>query len=176
MNVERLYVKYDDIHQEVESLYRQIQNANYLPDYIIAIGTGGFIPARILRSYLNIPIICMTVGFYSDDDKLQKRTKRIQMIEKDSLEHKMIKGKKIIVIDELDDTRSTLQYVTNLLLDLGPKEISVGVLHNKKKEKEGRLDKSIKYFSGKMIEDRWVVYPWESTNIVEHNHLCKNTF
>ena len=74
------------------------------------------------------------------------------MIEKDSPEHKMIKGKKIMVIDELDDTRYTLQYITDLLLDLGPKEIGVGVLHNKSKEKKGKLDKSIKYFSGKTIQ------------------------
>tara|TARA_B100000745_G_C20110071_1_gene379948 strand:+ start:199 stop:744 length:546 start_codon:yes stop_codon:yes gene_type:complete len=171
--VDKFYVKYDDVHHEVESLYRQIENSNYLPDYIIAIGTGGFIPARILRSYLNIPIICITVGFYNKSDKLHKKAKRIQMIEKNSSEHKMIKGKNIIVIDELDDTRSTLQYVTDLLLDLEPKEISVGVLHNKKKKKVGKLNKSIKYFSGKIIADKWVVYPWESTNIEEHNQLCK---
>ena len=66
--VDKFYVKYDDVHHEVESLYRQIENSNYLPDYIIAIGTGGFIPARILRSYLNIPIICITVGFYNKSD------------------------------------------------------------------------------------------------------------
>ena len=172
----KIYIRYDDIHQEVERLYLKMKDANYVPDYIIAIGTGGFIPARILRSYLDIPIICMTVGFYGNDDKLQKKKKKVQMIEKNSLEHQMIKGKKIIVIDELDDTRTTLPYIINLLLELEPAEISVGVLHNKKKEKEGKLDRNNKYFSGKMIEDRWVVYPWETTNIVEHNQLCKNTF
>ena len=169
MDIEKFYVKYDDVHHEVESLYQQIANSNYSPDYIIAIGSGGFIPARILRSYLNIPIICITVGFYSDDDKLQKKTTRIQMIEKNSSEHKMIKGKKIMVYDELDDTRYTLQYITDLLLDLGPKEIGVGVLHNKSKEKKGKLDKSIKYFSGKTIADKWIIYPWESTDIDKHN-------
>ena len=175
MDVEKFYVKYDDVHHVVESLYKQIENSNYLPDYIIAIGTGGFIPARILRSYLNIPIICITVGFYNKNDKLQKKAKRIQMIEKESPEHKMIKGKKIMVIDELDDTRYTLQYITDLLLDLGPKEIGVGVLHNKSKEKKGKLNKSIKYFSGKTIADKWIIYPWESTDIDKHNQLCEQS-
>ena len=95
MDVEKFYVKYDDVHHVVESLYKQIENSNYLPDYIIAIGTGGFIPARILRSYLNIPIICITVGFYSDDDKLQKKTTRIQMIEKIVQNIKWLKEKKL---------------------------------------------------------------------------------
>jgi hypoxanthine phosphoribosyltransferase len=173
--MEKYYMKYEDIHIETENLYNIISNSGYSPDVIIAVGTGGFIPARILKSFFKIPIICVTISFYNEDNKLQDKTNKIQWIQKGSNEHMMIKNKKILVVDELDDTRSSLQYVTNELLEYEPSEIAVGVLHNKIKEKKGVLDKRIKYFYSKQIADKWIIYPWEATDIIEHNKLCESS-
>lgn len=38
-------------------------------DAMVAIGGGGFIPARILRSFLNIPIYTVTLAYYDANDK-----------------------------------------------------------------------------------------------------------
>ena len=173
--MEKYYFKYEDIHREAGNLYNVISNSGYSPDVIIAIGTGGFIPARILKSFFKKQIICVTIGYYDENDKLQDKTNKIQWIQKGSDEHKMIKNKKILIIDELDDTRSSLQYVTNELLEYEPSEIAVGVLHNKIKEKKGVLDKRIKYFCSKQIADKWIIYPWEVTDIIAHNKLCESS-
>lgn len=45
---DKLYYTYDQIHELVYS--RQEQIITFSPDIIIAIGTGGFIPARIIKS------------------------------------------------------------------------------------------------------------------------------
>jgi hypoxanthine phosphoribosyltransferase len=173
--MEKYYIKYEDIHIEAENLYNIISNSGFNPDVIIAVGTGGFIPARILKSFFKKPIICVTISFYNEDNKLQDKINKIQWIQKGSNEHMMIKNKKILIVDELDDTRSSLQYVTNELLEYEPSEIAVGVLHNKIKEKKGVLDKRIKYFYSKQIADKWIIYPWEATDIIEHNKLCESS-
>ena len=172
--MQKYYIKYDNIHEEVENLFIKIKKNLYFPDVIIAIGTGGFIPARILKTFFNnIPIICITINYY-DNDKIQKKTKQIQSILKNSPEHNMIKNKKIIIIDELDDTRTTLEYITNLLLEFQPSEMAIGVLYNKKKIKKGTINKKIKYFYSKLIKDYWIIFPWEICNIKKHNKRSYN--
>ena len=93
------------------------------------------------------------------------------MIHQYTPEHECIKHKNILVIDELDDTRSTLVYITNYLLTLEPKLVNVSVLHNKQKLKLKPLDTRIQYVSAKDVEDKWIVYPWESRDIDTHNYL-----
>ena len=42
----------------------QIQE--FAPDVIVAIGGGGFIPARMLRTELKIPILAVSLELYDD--------------------------------------------------------------------------------------------------------------
>ena len=52
-------------------------------------------------------------------------------------------------------------YCTKELKQHNPNKIVVGVLHNKLKDKQGKLDEDIVYFANENIEDNWIVYPWE---------------
>jgi hypoxanthine phosphoribosyltransferase len=99
-------------------------------------------------------------------------------------------GKNILIVDEVDDTRTTLAYaVQELTKDIEEEKLkflqenpgsnvpetkfAIFVLHNKKKEKRMELpDPSIvkegRYFAAKETPDRWLVYPWEANDIEEH--------
>ncbi len=46
-----------------------IRLKNFKPDYIVAIAGGGLIPARILRTFINVPIISVTISFYNDKNQ-----------------------------------------------------------------------------------------------------------
>jgi hypoxanthine phosphoribosyltransferase len=73
-------------------------------------------------------------------------------------------------VDEVDDSRSTLEYCIRELLRHGPAEIAVAVLHDKKKEKRGVIPPEVtRYFAGRTIEDRWVAYPWDALDIEAHD-------
>lgn len=49
----KLYISYNRVHQLVkESVERYRINDDFKPDLMIAIGGGGFIPARILVIYI----------------------------------------------------------------------------------------------------------------------------
>ena len=106
------------------------------PDLIVAIGTGGFIPARILKTYLKKPIFTVGISYYGPDNVPAKSPHTIQWI--DEVEKKLA-GKRVLLVDEVDDSRVTLEYCLQELLHHGPAEIAVAVLHNKKKEKKGRI-------------------------------------
>ena len=151
----KLYYTYDNIHNLVYNLADKIKESDFKPDYILAIGGGGFIPARILRTFIDIPILTLTLNFYDKDNKICNIPKIIQWIDT-----KNLKGKKILIVDEVDDTRRTLKYIVESLNTDKIVDIGIAVIHNKIKKKEIEFD--IPYFSALEIHDQWVVYPWDT--------------
>jgi len=158
----KVYITYENVHKYVLELATKISLSEFTPDYIITIGTGGFIPARLLKNIIDIPIMCINVSHYNGET-LERKIKTIQSIHKNSPEHEAIRNKNVLIVDELDDTRSTLLHVVDLILNLEPNEVGVGVLHNKIKNKMGEFPESIHYFYSRLIPDKWIVYPWEET-------------
>jgi hypoxanthine phosphoribosyltransferase len=137
------------------------------PDVIVAIGSGGFIPARIMKTFINRPILAVGISYYNLDQKHTTHPQKIQWIDQTE---KQLKGKKVLLIDEVDDTRATLSYCVKELLTNDPKEIAVLVLHNKKKEKDAEFPPEItRYFSGVDIDDLWIKYPWDADDITAHD-------
>ena len=150
--MDKIYYTYQDITNLIENNVSKIKEYN--PDYIIAIGGGGLIPARIIRNYINKPIYVVTLSSY--DNKSQKgNIEVIQWVDLD------LKDKKVVIIDEIDDTRKTLHYcIQRLKLVNNANNIGVFVLQNKIKSKTGDIS-DITYMSCETIEDKWVVYPWD---------------
>ncbi len=160
------YFTYDEIHRTVAGLAREIQASGFDPDVTVAIGTGGFIPARILKTYLKKPILTVGVKLYGDDNTIEGGPSKVQWI--DEVERKL-KGRKVLLVDEVDDTRTTLAYCLRELLSHGPEEIAVAVLHCKDKTKLDQIPAPVtRYWAGQHLEDIWVVYPWDAEDIDAH--------
>lgn len=164
---------------------------------MIAIGGGGYVPARILRSFLkqpgapNIPIQAIGLSLYeslgTDTEEEAPGTKvtRTQWLDLSSLEMANLIGKKVLIVDEVDDTRTTLEYAVRELqqdVDTAAKQagragegtqFSIFVLHNKDKPKKGALPeemmKNERYIAARTVKDVWINYPWEATDIDEHD-------
>ncbi|TLD04396.1 uncharacterized protein PgNI_12123 [Pyricularia grisea] len=198
--VQKLYVTYNDVHKLCQESAPQILS-DFQPQLMIAIGGGGYVPARILRSFLkkpgnpNIPIQAIGLSLYeqlsSDSVEEAPGTKvtRTQWLDLSSLgEMSNLLGKRILIVDEVDDTRTTLEYaVKELEKDVeaarvkagyeGPKtEFQIFVLHNKNKNKKGTLPHEMlengKYMAARTVEDVWICYPWEAADINEHDRLA----
>ncbi len=168
--MDKLYFSYREIHTTVRALAGRIRASGFDPDVMVAIGTGGFIPARILKTYLGKPILTVGLVLYSENHRPSESPKVIQWI--DEVE-KRLAGKKILLVDEVDDTRITLGYCVRELLRHHPAEIGIAVLHNKKKTKTGSLPEEVRlYIAGAEIEDKWICYPWDAEDIVEHERLA----
>jgi hypothetical protein len=166
----KYFLSYADIHETVRSLAGSIAASGFDPDLIVAIGTGGFIPARILKTFMKKPILTVGISYYGPDNKPASTPHTIQWI--DEVEKKLA-GRKVLLVDEVDDSRVTLEYCLRELLRHGPAEIAVAVLHNKRKEKRGGLPPAVRrYFAGEELEDRWICYPWDAGDIAEHQRLA----
>ena len=171
MGKARTYLTYNEIHRTVRRLAELVRSDSYDPDVIVAIGAGGFIPARILRSFLGKPILTVGIAYYDMDNRPTEWPRKIQWI--DEVEQKL-EGKKILLVDEVDDSRTTLEYCLRELLRHQPAEIAVAVLHNKNKEKRGRLPREVtRYYSGCDLPDQWIAYPWDADDIDEHERLSE---
>jgi len=168
---DKLYFSYAQIHNTVRLLAQRISASGFRADVIVAIGTGGFIPARILKTYLHLPILTVGLKLYNDDNTAEASPQKIQWI--DEIEKK-ITGRRVLLVDEVDDSRVTLEYCLGELLRHDPAEIAVGVLHNKKKQKRGSYPPEItKIFFGEELEDQWVVYPWDAEDIDAHEQAAR---
>ncbi|KAK5662332.1 hypothetical protein OQA88_8238 [Cercophora sp. LCS_1] len=196
--VQKIYVTYNDVHKLCqEAAPKLLETVN--PQLMIAIGGGGYVPARILRSFLkrpgnpNIPIQAIGLSLYeqlptsTDADVEEAGTKvtRTQWLDLTALGSMgSLVGKRILIVDEVDDTRTTLEYaVKELEKDVelarekfgGEKaQFSVFVLHNKDKQKKGTLPTDMtengRYFAARTVGDEWICYPWEAIDIDEHDN------
>ncbi|ROW01322.1 hypothetical protein VMCG_05909 [Cytospora schulzeri] len=201
--VEKLYVTYNDVHKLCQESAANILE-NFKPHLMIAIGGGGYVPARILRSFLktpgspNIPIQAIGLSLYETlptDAVVEEpghKVTRTQWLDLTSLgEMKNLIGKKILIVDEVDDTRTTLEYaVKELQKDVeaarqkmgaegesAKTEFSIFVLHNKDKTKKGTLPEEMmadgRYMAARTVGDEWICYPWEANDIEEHDELAR---
>ncbi|KAN0117650.1 PRTase-like protein [Hyaloscypha variabilis] len=203
------YVTYNQVHKLCQEAAPRILE-DFKPQLMIAIGGGGYVPARILRSFLkqpgspNIPIQAIGLSLYEelpsthpsgrntpgDVEQLGTKVTRTQWLDLTSLgEMENLVGKRILIVDEVDDTRTTLEYaVKELEKDVelarqklggkGEKTVfSVFVLHNKNKEKKGQLPQDMldenRYLAARTTGDVWICYPWEATDIDEHDEMAK---
>jgi uncharacterized protein len=144
----------------------------------------------------NIPIQAIGLSLYETlssnaaDAVEEAGTKvtRTQWLDLSSLQMDSLIGKNILIVDEVDDTRTTLEYaVRELEKDVETARKQTGrteetnffifVLHNKKKPKKGYLpddmEKQGRYLAARETGDVWICYPWEAKNIEEHDEMAQ---
>ncbi|KZZ99414.1 xanthine phosphoribosyltransferase 1 [Moelleriella libera RCEF 2490] len=208
---EKIHVTYNDVHKLCQKSADRIL-ADFQPQLMIAIGGGGFIPARILRSFLkerrpgapNIPIQAIGLSLYesigeedSEVEKIGTEVKRTQWLDLTALgQMKNLIGKRILIVDEVDDSRTTLAYAVSELekdIDKARRELGGdqpetefsifvlhvlgywGVLQNKDRPKKGILPPDMlanRYEAAVTTDDVWINYPWEALDIDEQDRLA----
>eukprot|EP00455_Lapot_gusevi_P042705 TRINITY_DN5102_c0_g1_i1.p1 TRINITY_DN5102_c0_g1~~TRINITY_DN5102_c0_g1_i1.p1 ORF type:complete len:210 (-),score=79.16 TRINITY_DN5102_c0_g1_i1:218-787(-) len=162
----KLYVSYSIIHNTVKKLADQVRESDHQPDIIVAIGTGGLIPGRILKTYLQKPLFFVTINLYDEETNLPRERPRIIQWINDVAQ---IQGKHVLIVDEVDDTRMTLEFCANELQSQGAASVSWFVIFNKNKPKRGSIPAYLNHFYiGHEIGDHWIRFPWDATNLEEH--------
>lgn len=126
-------------------------------------------------------------------EQLGTQVTRTQWLDLSSLEMENLIGKNVLIVDEVDDTRTTLEYaVSELQKDVAQAQarrgregeetkFSIFVLHvrdsesidettltrsqNKDKQKKGKLPEYIleSYLAAQTVGDVWICYPWEAS-------------
>ncbi|KAH0542194.1 Xanthine phosphoribosyltransferase 1 [Glutinoglossum americanum] len=172
--VQKHYITYNQLNHQLSSLHIRLRT-QLTSDYSSFLKRPGA---------PNIPIQAIGLSLYekigTDDPVEEAGTKvtRTQWLDLSSLEMANLIGKNILIVDEVDDTRTTLEYAVKELekdVDMMQKKLGrqgektqffIFVLHNKDKPKKGTLPKEMvdenRYLAAKTVEDIWICYPWEA--------------
>lgn len=174
----KCYFSYAQIASAVSRCVPEVEAFN--PDVFVAIGGGGFIPARMLRTEVKKPILAISLELYDDATKTanDKVLRKQWFDETPGTFGALVRGRRVLIVDEVDDTRATLQYaVEELRKTNAPAAIGVLVVHNKLKPKKGELPPDVTYIAGEDVPPAWNCYPWDSQaygrDIYEHEALAR---
>ncbi|KAF4593322.1 Hypoxanthine-guanine phosphoribosyltransferase [Pleurotus pulmonarius] len=196
--VQHWRVTYNDIHNLIRKATPTI-GAEFNPDLLVAIGGGGFFPARVMRTFLReqtekkaLQIQAIGLSLYepvegTSAEQIGNEVIRTQWLGPDS--GKLLVGKHNLIVDEVDDTRKTLHYALSELKKDVEEELAkrpeserealraatkfgIFVVHNKKKPKLAELPEGTPYYTGEEVDDLWLDYPWEATDIEGHDKLA----
>jgi hypoxanthine phosphoribosyltransferase len=123
---------------------------DYRPEVIVGLSRGGLVPTRILSDALGINKVgVLGISHYTG---LGKRSE-IPVITQDLCMD--LKGKRILLVDDVADTGKSLMTAKGYLERMGAREIRIATLHYKP-NMAFRPD----YFV--MTTTSWVAYPWET--------------
>lgn len=127
-----------------------IKNSGYRPSILVAIGRGGFVPARVLCDYLHIKdLTAIKVEHWGITATPDKKAVIKYPLSAD------IKGKRVLLVDDTTDTGDTLRVSTGYLQSFGPEEVRTAVLIHKTCSAV-----TPDYYVRKVVKWKWIIFPW----------------
>jgi hypoxanthine phosphoribosyltransferase len=199
--VNKVYVSYNQLHDIIRRTVQRTKLVErFSPTLLIAISAGGFLPTRVLRNIIkseiggkSLPIQTIGLCLYESDQQKIYKTQWISTDRKNDPLAVSFSGQRILIVDEVDETRTTLSYAVKELENdiekqrnaaeenqeewIKPK-LGVFVVHNKVVAKRGNLPDDLMenaYFVGENVGGEWIVYPWDALDIDEHTRLAENS-
>ena len=147
------YLPYARFLDEVETLARALEADSWQPDFLVGIGRGGLVPAAYLSHRTGIQMLSVDhssgeVGF--GDELLDKLAAKIRA------------GSRILIVDDINDSGGTIQYLRSAIgaKTDDPAGLRVAVLvHNIRSRAE------VEYHGSEIDREqdkKWYVFPWEA--------------
>ncbi len=131
-------------------LVSKIRESDFQPDLIIAIGRGGYVPARILSDRLDIMNL---TGFKIEH--YRGAQKKAAAVIRYSLPAE-VEGKRVLLVDDVSDSGDTFVVaLAHVRERLQPDAVRTATLHHK-------IVSSYEpdFYAEKVTEWRWIIYPW----------------
>lgn len=180
-----------DVRSWVHSIIREMNNQNWRPDYVVGLTRGGLIPAVMISQYLGCRMETLNVslrdstggpesnlwmaedafGYIPTDERTDAEIEISMLpVKGDTSDPK--KRKKILVVDDINDTGATLDWIkqdwpSGCLPDdpawnnIWNNNVRFAVLVNN----EASNFKDVDYVGtsiNKLEDPCWVVFPWEN--------------
>jgi len=149
-----VHLSWRDVEDAAYKIVHEMKVQNFEPDIIISIARSGLIPASLISYALgNKELYVIKVDFSTKqkvgkEQELRKSPKISQELSKD------IEGLKVLVVDEMVVSGSTLKVVRDYLGMKSPAEVRYSVLY-KQPWAEFRPD----YFGEEIRQ--WPIFPWK---------------
>lgn len=143
-------ISFNEVLQLSRILARKIKASGYMPDLIVAIGRGGYVPGRLVSDFL----------LFNDltSMKIEHYTRAADMLEETRIKFPIpveIIGKKVLIVDDVTDTGETLKLAVDYALSLNPASFRTAVLQHKTCSAF-----TPDFYAQKVLKWRWIIYPW----------------
>ncbi len=136
-----------------QGLANRVKASGYLPDLIIAVSRGGLVPARIISDVLGIDdIIAIMIKYWG-----AARRRHDRPLIYHGVEPSIVRGRRVLIVDEVSDTGKTLETAVSFVSMAGPMDVKTAVLHLKS------TSSFVPDFYMERLEDWvWISYPWST--------------
>jgi hypoxanthine phosphoribosyltransferase len=146
-------ISWSEVQRLCQRLAGLIRESGYRPDLVVAIGRGGYVPARLICDSLNIMgLTSIKIEHYLSGADRQEEAVIRYPLKAD------IRGLRVLIVDDVNDTGDTLNLATQHLQKFQPAEIRTAVMHHKTVTRF-----KVDYYARKIIKWRWLIYPWAVT-------------
>ncbi|MFP4640513.1 MAG: phosphoribosyltransferase [Guyparkeria sp.] len=148
MPVQRITL--DEVVAHCDRVARQVAESGFRPDTVVAVARGGFAPARFLCDFLDVSrLLSLQLRHYRSGGRAESRAEVSEPLSGE------IAGRRVLLVDDVNDSGDTLAAALPYLKDFRPAELRTAVLHEKANTAH-RAD----FHSGFVEEWRWLLYPW----------------
>lgn len=150
-------VSWDDIVTWASTLANKIIESKWIPDVVVAIARGGYVPARLLCDNLGINdlVSLQVVHWPSSAQVSEKAYIKYPVAQID------LNGKKVLIIDDIVDTGDSVILAKEHVISRWPKaDVKTGALQWISTVAKFKPD----YYAYEVKEWVWFMYPW---NLVE---------
>lgn len=127
-----------------------VRDSDYRPEIVVAIGRGGYVPARVVCDYLlHEMLTSIKIEHWGEAGEEKPETIIRFPLAID------VTGARLLVVDDVTDTGDTLTAAVSYLRDCGAREVRTAVLQHK-----GTSGFVPDYYAEPVTEWRWIIYPW----------------
>jgi hypothetical protein len=149
-------VSLDETYELAHKLALMIMGADLDFDTVIAIARGGMPPSRFICDFLNIKrLTSIQIRHYTQGAQKKEKAEILDVPEED------LKGKSILLIDDVNDTGETLKLATEYINDQQPKLLKTAVLHEKDSTS---FEADLK--ANRLTKWKWLIFQWAVTEDV----------
>jgi hypoxanthine phosphoribosyltransferase len=149
MTLQYKYVDWNQVYSLCLQIYRRIREKNFVPDIIVGVARGGWVPARIIADFfITRHTANVKVEFYQDLFETEEHASITQPVSGQP------RWKNVLVVDDIADSGDSLKTTVEHLHHYKVAQLQTACLH-------------VKPWTNPLpdfyIESTkaWVIYPWE---------------
>jgi len=143
-------VSWRSVERLARDLALRIRRDGFVPDLIIAIGRGGWVPGRLLSDYLDLANLTELKVEHYTATRMHKEARVRYPLSADPT------GRRVLLVDDVTDTGDSFAVALAHIRRKGePTALRTLALHHK------IISPYVPdYYGAKVAKWRWIIYPW----------------
>ena len=145
-------VSWEHVHTLSKVVAKNVRKSRFQPDMIIGLSRGGLVPSRNLADFLGVKdLISIKVEHWGVTATKDGKAELKYPIKID------LKGKKVLIVDDITDTGDSMKLAKDYVKSLGPAEIKTTALIHINHSKFVP-----DFYAEEIDKDKWTwfIFPW----------------